>query len=156
MESAVVALRELSDLVAKAGIRVGIYPHTGDWVATVPQAIGLAEAVDRDNCGVIFNLCHFLRNERPESLGKVLQQATPHLVAVTINGADLAGVDDKDWKRLIMPLDRGNFELASLLQTLGQQGYKGPVGIMCYGLAGDAQEHLARSIKAWRKLVEER
>ncbi len=154
MTPAVDALQKLSDLAAPAGVRIGIYPHTSDWVATVPQAVALAANVKRDNCGVIFNLCHFLRNEPLESLDKVLEQAGPYLVSVTINGADLAGIHDNDWKRLIQPLDQSTFDLGTLLQKLAQHNYTGPIGIMCYGIGGDAQEHLAQSIKAWRRLVQ--
>ena len=31
-------------------------------------------------------------------------------------------------------------------------GYKGPIGLQCFGIGGDAREHLARSMTAWRKL----
>jgi hypothetical protein len=39
-----------------------------------------------------------------------------------------------------------------LLKTLKQLGYRGPIGLQCYGIGGDAREHLARSMAAWRKL----
>jgi hypothetical protein len=42
--------------------------------------------------------------------------------------------------------------MAGLLRTLKAVGYKGPVGLQCYGISGDAREHLARSMAAWRKL----
>ena len=31
-------------------------------------------------------------------------------------------------------------------------GYAGPIGLQCYGLGGDARDHLARSMAAWRKM----
>jgi sugar phosphate isomerase/epimerase len=150
--AAIAGIREFCELAAQVNLRIGIYPHTGDWVATVPQAVQLARDVARPECGVIFNLCHFLRNEPLDALHETLEQAAPHLVGVTINGADLAGLQDKDWKRLIQPLDRGTFDWAELLRELDRLDYSGPVGIMCYGIGGDAQEHLARSIKKWRHL----
>jgi len=151
MQPAVRAVRRLSELAAEVNIQVGIYPHTGDWVATVPQAVDLAGQVGRDNCGVIFNLCHFLRNEPPPSLDESLERAAPLLVGVTINGADLAGRGDRDWRRLIQPLDEGSYDLRPLLRRLAAWGYRGPVGIMCYGIGGDAAEHLSRSRKQWRR-----
>jgi len=39
-----------------------------------------------------------------------------------------------------------------LLRTLQDLGYQGPIGLQCYGLPGDARDHLARSIAAWQKL----
>lgn len=155
-EKAVAAVRRLCDIARTADLRIALYPHTGDWIATVPQAIALAKRVDRVNCGVVFNLCHFLRNEEPDSLDEVLRAAAPYLMAVTLNGADLAGRSDKDWKRLIQPLDQGNFDLTRLLRTLKQLDYQGPIGIMCYGIGGDAREHLGRSIRKWRELMSDR
>lgn len=152
MQPAVSALRELSDQVAPYGVRLGIYPHTNDWVATVPQAVQVAQRVGRPNCGIIFNLCHFLRNEPPESLDRVLELARPHLFAITINGADLDGTGDPDWHRLIQPLDRGSFDIKKLLNKLKDLNYTGPIGLMCYGIGGDARDHLTRSMAAWRKL----
>lgn len=51
---------------------------------------------------------------------------------------------------LIQPLDRGDFDNRQLLATLREAGYRGPIGLMCYGVPGDAQEHLARSMKVWK------
>ena len=153
IEPAVSALRRLSGLADQQNVRIGIYPHTGDWVATVPQAVALAAV--RRSCELRgdLQLCHFLRNEPVDSLNHVLDMAAPHLVGVTINGADLAGRGDKDWRRLIQPLDQGSFDLASLLEQLRERHYSGPIGIMCYGIAADAQEHLARSLRSYRRLM---
>ena len=75
----------------------------------------------------------------------------PRLWAVSINGADLQ--DDKPgWDHYIQPLDKGSFDVGALLTTLKELGYKGPIGLQCYGIGGDAREHLARSMAAWRKL----
>ena len=38
------------------------------------------------------------------------------------------------------------------LKTLDELGYTGPVGLQCFGIGGDAREHLARSMAAWRKM----
>ncbi|MHB0960621.1 MAG: sugar phosphate isomerase/epimerase family protein [Pirellulaceae bacterium] len=154
-ESGVNVLREVADLAAEFKVRIGLYPHTSDWVARVDHAVEVAKKVDRPNCGVIFNLCHFLRNEDPATLTKVLHAAQPYLMAVTINGADLAGKNDPDWQRLIQPLDRGSFDLPSLLKELAAMDYSGPIGLMCYGIVGDSQEHLTRSIARWRQLCED-
>jgi hypothetical protein len=42
--------------------------------------------------------------------------------------------------------------VGGFLKTLKGLGYKGPVGLQCYGIGGDARDHLARSMAAWRKL----
>ena len=73
------------------------------------------------------------------------------LYCVTICGAQVGA---QAWTNgLIQPLDRGDFDNRQLLATLAEIGYRGPVGLMCYGVPGDAREHLARSMKVWRRLT---
>jgi sugar phosphate isomerase/epimerase len=146
-------LREIADLAAAQKLKVGLYPHTGDWVARADHALAVVKKVERPNCGIIFNLCHFLRNEDPTTMQAVVRAAGPHVVGVTVNGADLAGRGDADWGRLIQPLDRGNYDLPSLLKALDEIHYEGAIGLMCYGIVGDAHTHLTRSIAHWQKLI---
>ena len=150
---AVALLREIADMAQPAGLRVAIYPHTGDWTERVEDAVRVVKKVDRKNVGVIFNLCHWLKVDGDDKrLEPLLEEAMPHLFVVTVNGADTGLGRRGGWDRLIQPLDGGTFDLYGLLKTLRKLGYSGPIGLQCYGLKGDALEHLARSIAAWRKL----
>jgi sugar phosphate isomerase/epimerase len=107
--------------------------------------------VDRPNVGVMFNLCHWLRVDTSRDYKPLLKLALPRLWAVSINGAD--EFDEKPgWDRYIQPLDKGNFDVAGFLRTLRGLGYTGPIGLQCYGIGGDAREHLARSIAVWRRM----
>jgi hypothetical protein len=47
---------------------------------------------------------------------------------------------------------RSSPDVAAFLKTLKTLGYKGPIGLQCFGIGGDTREHLARSMDAWRKL----
>ena len=49
-------------------------------------------------------------------------------------------------------LDEGNYDLAGLLDTLDELGFRGQVGLQGFGLKIEAREHLARSMSAWRAL----
>lgn len=148
-ERAVAILREIADMAAASGIAVALYPHTADWLERVEDAIRVAKKVDRKNVGVMFNLCHWMKVEKSRDYKAALQAAMPHLLVVSINGAD---TDGENWDRLIQPLDRGTFDISGFLKTLKDLGYDGPIGLQCYGIPGDAQEHLARSMQAWRQL----
>ncbi len=150
-DKAVEVLRKLARLADHAGVRVALYPHTGDWLVEVKHAIELARRVDDENLGVIFNLCHWMKNEDLSQLEPLLDQVMPYLFAVTINGADAVGRSDPDWHRLIQPLDRGSYDVRRCIDLLRARKYKGPVGIMCYGIAEDAETHLSRSLKTWRE-----
>lgn len=146
---AVEILREISDMAQEAGLRVALYPHTGFWLERVEDAVRVARKVGRENVGVTFNLCHWLRVDDEENMKPLLELAMPYLFVVTINGADSGG---KDWDTLIQTLDRGSFDTYKFLKALKELGYTGPIGLQGYGLKGDAYDNLKRSMEGWRKL----
>ena len=148
---AVDILRAMSDEAKASGAQLLLYPHQSSWVERIEDAIRVADKVDRPNVGVMFNLCHWLRVDSSRDYRPLLKRALPRLWAVSINGAD--EFDEKPgWERYIQPLDRGSFDAGKLLATLKELGYQGPIGLQCYGIGGDAREHLARSLAAWQKL----
>ena len=150
---AVAILRELSAQARESGSQLLLYPHQGSWIERLEDSMRVADQVDRPNVGVMFNLCHWLRVDKSRDYRPLLRKALPRLWAVSINGAD--AFDDKPgWDRYIQPLDKGNFDVAGLLRTLRELGYTGPVGLQCYGIGGDAREHLARSMATWKNLNE--
>ncbi|WP_233216300.1 sulfatase-like hydrolase/transferase [Blastopirellula marina] len=146
----VAAVRQTAEMASQLHIRVALYPHHGFAVATIPQALDLIAKVDHPNLGVMFNLCHFLKNEDPQEMAKALQQAAPHLFAVSTAGADRDGTD---WSQLIQPLDQGDFVQQRLFLQLKQLGFDGPVSLQCYAVPGDKKQNLQRSIAAWRKII---
>jgi sugar phosphate isomerase/epimerase len=146
-------LREMSDLAKDSGAELLLYPHQGSWIERLEDSMRVAEKVDRANVGVMFNLCHWLRVDKSRDYKALLRRAMPKLWAVSINGADNFD-ENPGWSRYIQPLDRGSFDMGGLLKTLKELGYKGPIGLQCYGIGGDAREHLAHSMGAWKKLNE--
>ena len=148
---AVAAVREVADAAARYGLSVSLYPHFGNLIERVEDAVRIAEKTGRDNVGVTFNLCHWLRTDGPDSMSRVLKLAMPRLSLVTINGADRNG---KDWGQLIQPLDRGDFDVGELLAELKRLGYRGPIGLQGYDVANhlriEPAENLRRSMAAWR------
>jgi sugar phosphate isomerase/epimerase len=149
---AVEIVREIADLARPSGVQVALYPHAGFWLERVEDAVRVAGKAARPDVGVMFNLCHWLKTDDERNLKRVLSLAKPHLFAVSIHGADTAAEIHAGKGNWIQPLDSGSFDVYALLKTLRDLGYKGPVGLQCYGLGGDAREHLARSMAAWRKL----
>jgi len=149
---AVALLREMADLARPHGVRLVLYPHAGDWLEKFGDAVRVATKVDRPNVGVMFNLCHFLKVDHEKNIAPQLEQAGPLLMAVSINGSDRSADIRGGKGKWIAPLDEGNFDMAGLLRTLRRIGYTGPVGLQCYGLRGDARDHLSRSVAVWRRL----
>jgi len=149
----VAVIREMSDLARDSDAQLLLYPHVNDWIERIEDSVRVAQKVDRLNVGSMFNLCHWLRVDQQRDYAPLLKQAMPRLWAVSINGADVND-DRPGWDKYIQPLDRGDFDVGRFLKTLKQLGYRGPIGLQCYGIGGDAREHLARSMVAWRKLSE--
>lgn len=150
-ELAVGVLRVMSNQARESGAQLLLYPHQGSWIERIEDSVRVAEKVDRPNVGVMFNLCHWLRVDPSRDYRPLLQRALPRLWAVSINGADTHD-SQPGWVRYIQPLDRGDFDVAGFLRALRELGYRGPVGLQCYGIEGDAREHLARSLAAWRQM----
>jgi sugar phosphate isomerase/epimerase len=148
---AVQILREMSDLAHASGSQLLLYPHQGSWIERIEDACRVANEVDRPNVGVMFNLCHWLRVDKSRDYKPLLRQAMPRLWAISINGADELD-PQPGWNHYIQPLDKGSFDLRQFLRTLKALGYKGPIGLQCYGIGGDAREHLTRSMRAWEQL----
>lgn len=146
---AITFVREIAAKAAKANLRVVLYPHTNFHVDTVADAVRIAEATECANVGVAFNLCHFLKVEPGADLRATLKLAAQRLWSVSTSGAD---ADGTNWKALIRPLDEGKFDQKSLLRALREVGYRGPVGLQCFGIKLDSKESLRRSIEAWRDL----
>jgi sugar phosphate isomerase/epimerase len=149
---AVELLREMASSAEPHGVRLALYPHVKNWLERVEDAVRVAAKTDRPNVGVMFNLCHWLKVGDETRLKPLLRAAMPHLLAVSINGTD-TGAEIRSGKgNWIQPLDSGSFDICGFLQTLHDMGYAGPIGLQCYGIPGDAREHLSRSIAAWRTL----
>ncbi len=153
-EKAVPVIREIADAARDSGTKIVLYPHADMWLEKVGDAVRLAKKADRRNVGVMFNLCHWLKVDKEENLKPVLTSAMPYLWAVSINGTDHADAIRAGTGNWLQPLDKGEYDVFTVLKTLKDIGYKGQVGLQCYGIEGDARDHLARSMAAWKKMME--
>jgi sugar phosphate isomerase/epimerase len=149
-EVAVAALRELADFAAANGVKIALYPHTGQYAQRVEDCVRLIEKAERKNLGVTFNLCHWLKVDGKD-LTATLKCAAPHLFVVTVSGADTGGTD---WKKLIQPLDVGSYDVLPLLRQLKAQNFAGPVGLQHFGIRGSVAANLKHSMDGWKKLQE--
>jgi sugar phosphate isomerase/epimerase len=147
-EVAVAAIGELADQAAAANLKISLYPHVGAWVERVEDGVRVIEKAKRQNIGVTFNLCHWLKVDGKD-LRATLTRAKSYLSLVTINGADS---DGQDWGKLIQPLDTGTYDVAGVLRILVELNYQGPIGLQHYGIGGDCRQNLQRSMNGWRKL----
>jgi sugar phosphate isomerase/epimerase len=151
---AVTKLREIADYARARGVTVALYPHTGFWIEHVEDAMRVADRLNRDDVGVTFNLCHWLKVEGDaRDPLPVLKAALPRLMFVTINGADAGDTRTMGWDRLIQPLGSGTYDVASFMQKVRGAGYQGPVGFQGYGIRQEPREVLKATMKAWREMT---
>jgi len=155
-EFAVPILQRLADLAHEHGAKVAVYHHANQWTESINDGIRLSKKVNRRNLGACFNLCHWLFLEGEVDLAKRLDAIAPYLMSVSICGAD-SGAEAKGskWNKLIQPLDQGSFNNLNLLQEIFRRGYRGPVGLQCYGISRQPREHLQRSMKVWKHYMQE-
>jgi sugar phosphate isomerase/epimerase len=146
-KQAVQVVRQVADMAQQSQLRVALYPHYGFYVGRIEDALRVVKKVDRNNVGVTFNLCHWLKVGDQQNMELRMKQAMPYLFVVSINGADREG----GWDRLIQTLDRGDFNTCKFVKRLTELGYTGPIGLQCYQVKGDVRENLARSMAAWRR-----
>ena len=148
-EQAVAFVREIADQAKESGLRIVLYPHAGNYVDTLGSAVRVARKCKRDNVGVMFNLCHYLKVEPKTDLKAALTEAKPLLWQVSTCGAKKGG---NSWGQLIQTLDRGDYDQKALFRMLRELGFQGNVGFQCYAIRGDSRQNLKRSIEAWNKL----
>ncbi|MDR1491104.1 MAG: sugar phosphate isomerase/epimerase [Planctomycetaceae bacterium] len=155
-EKTVEIITQINRIAEQSEVQVVLYPHVGAWLEKVSDAVRIAKKCNEQypdrKIGVMFNLCHWAAVDKSENLEQVLTLAKPYLASVTINGTDSPEEIQFQKGNWLQPLDSGSFNIATLLGLLKKIDYQGPVGLQCYGIGGDAKEHLTRSMKAWRLL----
>ncbi len=150
-QKALELVRALADMAGKYGLKVALYPHAGSWLERVEHAYQLAQDSGKENVGVSFNLCHWLKVDGVGGdIDLAVRKVATKLFIVTLNGAE---PPPGDWDRLILPLDKGSYDLKFFLKSLKSIGFTGPVGLQGYGIQEPAKEHLPRSMIAWKELV---
>ena len=148
-EQAVAFVREIADQAEESGLRIVLYPHAGFYVDTLSDAVRVARKCKRDNVGVMFNLCHYLKVEPKTDLKAVLTDAKPLLWQVSTSGAKKGATTGDSSSR---PWIAETTTEKALFKMLRELGFQGNVGFQCYAIRGDSRENLKSSIEAWNKL----
>lgn len=143
-------IQELADFAAQFQIKVAIYPHAGNYCETIEHCVKIANLVNRDNFGIVFNTCHMLKVEGEESWEEKLVNALPYVYMISINGADSGNTREMGWDRLIQPLGEGTFDTWKLVKLAKDNGYEGPFGLQCYNINQDCEVALTKSMKTWK------
>jgi hypothetical protein len=90
-----------------------------------------------------------LKVEGETQIEEALTQSMPHLMMVSICGADVGDTKNMDWNRLIQPLGAGSFDTYRFVKLLKDKGYQGRIGLQCYNIKADAATALSQSLNTW-------
>lgn len=154
---AIAKLGEIADYAKTKGVSIALYPHAGMWIERVEDAIRVAGKLSREDVGVTFNLCHWLKVEGSERDPlPVLKAAMPRLMFVSINGADAGDTKAMGWDRLIQPLGSGSYNVEAFMENVRSVGYSGPIGFQGFGIRQEPREVLTKTIQAWKKMNDAR
>ncbi len=127
---------------------LSLYPHVDHWLETHEHAARLlAEAPGALDLRTNVNGFHWYATDRRDP-NEVLQDLAPATALVTLCGSRRTA----DGRYTLEPLDSGMLDNAALLGLLRGAGFSGPVGIQGFAVAGDAYEHLRRSLAALRSI----
>lgn len=154
-EAAAELVRKVYDLAKTNGLETVIYPHINFRIDTVESAERVRALADCSDLGLSFNVCHFLAQNPEDKLEEIIRSMGPHIKLVQISGANMIPEPKSDWNNLILPLGEGTFDMARVFQTLEEVGFAGDFNLQCYKISGPAEQHLTKSINAWRTYNEQ-
>lgn len=147
-------LQELADFAKPYGVKLAVYPHIL-FVGEKPQdSYRIAQKVNRDNVGAVFNLPHFLVSDSAENISKVINLIYPKLFAVSICGSSAGDLKDANWDHAVQPLGKGTFDTYRFVELLLEKGFTGPIGLQCYNLKGAPETYIKESSDAWKSFKE--
>lgn len=144
-------LKRLSAVAKPAGLRIAIYPHVGNHVETLEEALRVANVVADENVGVSLTLCHQLKKKGVHDLAPLLKESLPKLFIVQVSGAETGDTRTMGWDKLIQPLGQGGYDVRNIFRILKDLEYRGPIGVIGYGIKLPAKQHLKQSIAYWKE-----
>ncbi len=138
-------IRPIAEAAAKIGCTVALYNH-GGWFGEPENQVAIVEQLQLPNVGIVYNFHH--GHDHIARFPELLRKMQPHLLAINLNGMVIDG--DKAGKK-ILTLGEGDQEL-SMLKTLRDSGWRGPVGILDHRPETDSEETLGANLAGLKKL----
>lgn len=132
----------LKEKATKLRCTIGLYNH-GDWFGEPENQIKILKAAKLETeVGLIYNFHH--GHHHIDRFGELVTEMLPYLWTVNINGME------KDGSK-ILTLGEGDYE-KEMIETLFDQGYDGPIGILGHVDTADVKEILKANIKGLKEM----
>ena len=145
VESAVNAIRPIATEAARIGCTVGLYNH-GGWFGEPENQIAIIERLAMPNVGIVYNQHH--GHDHVGRFETLLARMKPHLLCLNLNGMTAGGA--KAGKKILV-VGEGELD-RSLLKTIKNNGYRGPIGILNHTDL-DAEQRLKENLDGLERLV---
>jgi hypothetical protein len=149
VEAAARGLLPFVEKTRSLGCSFGLYNH-GGWGGEPSNMVAvtawLRENANANHVGIVYNLHH--GHGHISDFGKVLALMKPYLLCLNLNGMN----DNANPK--IVPLGTGQHD-RTLLKTIADSGYAGPIGILDHRGDLDAEKSLKQNLDGLTKLVNE-
>ncbi len=138
-------MRPIAEAAAKIGCSVELYNH-GGFLGEPESMVAVADELKALNVGIIYNLHH--GHDHLARLPEALKKMMPYLHAVNINGMTADG--EKNGNKILV-VGQGDLDV-SVLKTIQDSGYKGPIGILNH-TDEDAETRLKANLDGLDKLA---
>ncbi len=145
VQAAAAAVRPVAEAAAKIGCSVALYNH-GGWFGEPENQVAIVEQLQMPNVGIVYNFHH--GHGHLARFPELLRKMQPHLLAINLNGMVTDG--DKLGKK-ILTLGEGDQDL-TLLKTIRDSGWRGPVGILDHRPETDSEETLRANLAGLQRL----
>nr|WKN37221.1 xylose isomerase [Tunicatimonas sp. TK19036] len=134
-------IRDFRERAKEIGCTLGMYNH-GDWFGKPENQLMIIDSLGDDHLGMVYNFHH--AHHEIDQFPELLQKMKPYLLAINLNGMV------KDGEKILI-LGEGEEEL-SMLQTIKDSGYQGPIGIIGHQEEEDVKEVLSQNLAGLAKL----
>jgi len=146
-------LQQIADRCRLAGVQLVLYPHYNCTFETAEQALEIWQQMNRPEVKISIHLCHELKAHNQNRLDEVVAKVVTHLALASLNGVDTTvEFSAKGWDTMILPLDKGDYDVRGYLAALIRHGYTGPILLHNFGFKTPVEEYLPASMKRWREI----
>lgn len=149
-------IRAVVDYAATKSLKVTLYPHSKNVIATAEEALVYVEKINRTNLDLAVHTCHEIRGGNAARIEEVLEKVKDHLGYVTIAGSDNLPneTNGSEWEySTLKPLYRGNFDITRVLKKLRSLDYRGTIGFINHRITEAPDTYLPLSKSTYDKWI---
>ena len=152
-------IRAVVDYADSKSLKVTLYPHSKNVIATAEEALVYVKKINRPNFDLAVHTCHEIRAGNANRIEEVLEKVKDYLGYVTIAGADNIpnlSTNGGEWESsTLKPLYRGNFDLTRVLKKLRSLDYKGSIGFINHRITETPDSYLPLSKTTYDKWIQD-